>query len=263
MSNINKRATELLIENGVLVADTLRHLADNEIDSDYFAICHSNENGTEIECELAITDYARQAAGTVDELVKALEAKDAQITNLTAERDALREGEMGEAKHSNTRAAADIYFQLAEECEIPAGGSLVEHVSELRERAEAAEKRIAELERSETQLIDERDNAESALNDAYKAVMGQAPEWSNWFSFADAIDEIELACGLWRNQTEDVIQFRARIAELEEREVTLPPTFWYEHDDLSRDVPVMDARKVKKSIRDAGIRIAAAAGKGE
>ncbi|WP_435796718.1 ead/Ea22-like family protein, partial [Salmonella enterica] len=39
-------------------------------------------------------------------------------------------------------------------------------------------KRIAELERSETQLISERDDAESALNDAYKAVMGQAPEWS-------------------------------------------------------------------------------------
>lgn len=86
----------------------------------------------------------------------------------------------------------------------------------------AAEKRIAELERSETQLIDERDNAESALNDAYKAVMGQAPEWSNWFSFENAIDEIELVCELWRNQTDDVIQFRQRIAELEAREVTLP-----------------------------------------
>lgn len=81
MSNIDKRATELLIENGVLVADTLRHLADNEIDSDYFAICHSNENGTEIECELAITDYARQAAGTVDELVKALEAAEKRIAD--------------------------------------------------------------------------------------------------------------------------------------------------------------------------------------
>ncbi|EDR5597195.1 ead/Ea22-like family protein, partial [Salmonella enterica subsp. diarizonae] len=31
-------------------------------------------------------------------------------------------------------------------------------------------KRIAELERSETQLINERDSTESALNDAYKAV---------------------------------------------------------------------------------------------
>ena len=84
MSNIDKRATDLLIENGVLVADTLRHLADNEIDSDYFAICHSNENGTEIECELAITDYARQAAGTVDELVKALEAAEKRIAELEA-----------------------------------------------------------------------------------------------------------------------------------------------------------------------------------
>lgn len=75
--------------------------------------------------------------------------------------------------------------------------------------------RIAELERSETQLINERDCAESALNDAYKAVMGQAPEWSNWFSFENAIDEIELVCELWRNQTDDVIQFRQRIQELE------------------------------------------------
>lgn len=72
---------------------------------------------------------------TVLALLDELEAKDAQITNLTAERDALREGEMADGKHSNTRAAADIYFQLVEECEIPAGGSLVEYVSELRDRA--------------------------------------------------------------------------------------------------------------------------------
>ena len=70
-------------------------------------------------------------------LLDELEAKDAKIANLTAERDALREGEMGDAKHSNTRAAADIYFQLVEECEIPAGGSLVEYISDLRERAAA------------------------------------------------------------------------------------------------------------------------------
>lgn len=82
MTALNKQA--LLIENGQLVADTLRHLADNEIDSDYFAICHTNENGTEIECELAITDYARQAAGTVDELVTALDAAEKRIAELEA-----------------------------------------------------------------------------------------------------------------------------------------------------------------------------------
>ncbi|EDV4868513.1 ead/Ea22-like family protein [Salmonella enterica subsp. enterica] len=90
-----------------------------------------------------------------------------------------------------------------------------QHNAELTARIEPMDRRIAELELSETQLINERDNAESALNDAYKAVMGQAPEWSNWFSFENAIDEIELACELWRNQTDDVIQFRQRIAELE------------------------------------------------
>ncbi|EEA8457450.1 ead/Ea22-like family protein [Salmonella enterica] len=86
---------------------------------------------------------------TVGRLRIELEGKDSKIANLTAERDALREGEMGDARHSNTRAAADIYFQLVEECEIPAGGSLVEYVDDMREKLEAAEKRIAELEARE------------------------------------------------------------------------------------------------------------------
>lgn len=80
MTALNKQA--LLIENGQLVADTLRHLADNEIDSDYFAITSTNENGTEIDHELVITDYALQAAGTVDELVLALESAEKRIAEL-------------------------------------------------------------------------------------------------------------------------------------------------------------------------------------
>ncbi|MEC9990798.1 ead/Ea22-like family protein [Escherichia coli] len=75
---------KLLIENGRLVADTLRHLADNEIDSDYFAITSTNENGTEIDHEMAITDYALQASGTVDELVAALESAEKRIAELEA-----------------------------------------------------------------------------------------------------------------------------------------------------------------------------------
>lgn len=52
-------------------------------------------------------------------------------------------------------------------------------------------KRIAELERSETQLINERDAAESALADMYQAATGERPEWSNMFGFADAVDVVE------------------------------------------------------------------------
>lgn len=54
---------------------------------------------------------------------------------------------------------------------------------------------------------------------------------------------------------EAIDDMKQRIAELEAREVTLPPTFWYEHDDLSRDIPVLDKRLVKKAIRAAGIKV--------
>lgn len=60
----------------------------------------------------------------------------------------------------------------------------------LRAKLEAAEKRIAELERDETQLIEERDSAEKALADMYEAAMGERPEWSNLFGYAEAIDDV-------------------------------------------------------------------------
>lgn len=101
---------------------------------------------------MAGNEEAQAKCVQVGKLRVELEGKDSKIANLTAERDALREGEMGDARHSNTRAAADIYFQLVEECEIPAGGSLVEYVDDMREKLEAAEKRIAELEAREISL---------------------------------------------------------------------------------------------------------------
>ncbi|HAL9841639.1 TPA: ead/Ea22-like family protein [Escherichia coli] len=63
-------------------------------------------------------------------------------------------------------------------------------VLELLDELEAAKKRIAELEKSEEQLINERDHAESALADMYFAATGDRPEWSNWFGFSDAVDAV-------------------------------------------------------------------------
>ncbi|EHU7943967.1 ead/Ea22-like family protein [Escherichia coli] len=113
-----------------------------------------------------------EIALTVGKLRVELEGKDSKIANLTAERDALREGEMGDARRSNTRAAADIYFQLVEECEIPAGGSLVEYVDDMREKLEAAEKRIAELEAREI-LLPERSSMlhRTDFHEDYQTVM--------------------------------------------------------------------------------------------
>lgn len=63
--------------------------------------------------------------------------KDRRIEQLTAERDALREEGIG----TNTKAAADIYFQLVEELDVPPGGSLVQCIDNMRERLAALESR--------------------------------------------------------------------------------------------------------------------------
>ncbi len=76
MTDITELAqrNELLIANGQQTADLLRHLADNEIDSDYFAVVSECESyGKETDAELSITEFALRAAGYVDALVEALE----------------------------------------------------------------------------------------------------------------------------------------------------------------------------------------------
>ncbi|EMG1666008.1 ead/Ea22-like family protein [Salmonella enterica] len=65
-----------------------------------------------------------------------------------------------------------------------------EVVQALLDERESQNKRIAELEKSEEQLINERDHAESALDDMYFAATGNRPEWSNWFGFSDAVDTV-------------------------------------------------------------------------
>ncbi|WP_225903487.1 hypothetical protein [Enterobacter oligotrophicus] len=222
MENEKRQAlrTDLLIANALETAKQLRELQESPVAEAIFESIVENENGKEIQFERPISDLAFAATWQLERLVEAMESAEQQ-----------------------NAANFQIKARLCRES------------NSLHDRLREAEKRIAELERSETQLIDERDNAESALNDAYKAVMGQAPEWSNWFSFADAIDEIELACGLWRNQTEDVIQFRARIAELEARTLSQAATdvlaerrrqvtsegWTPEHDDQYDDGELIDA----------------------
>ncbi|HFE2975567.1 hypothetical protein PAI86_08685 [Klebsiella pneumoniae] len=110
---------ELLIANGQQTADLLRHLADNEIDSDYFAVVSECESyGKETDAELSITEFALRAAGYVDALVEALEK--AQATEA----------------HCN-RGWIEAHEQEA--------------------RAEAAEQRIAELESRTVKLPDDED----------------------------------------------------------------------------------------------------------
>lgn len=190
---INKQA--LLVSKAKASVFTMEYISQfeaSDIDSDDVDL-RFEVDGVETGTTVSIVDECGHAAQIITALLDELETKEEQRANWFQMAQKL--GEDLDAAEKRNAEQREYYEGVI------ADGS----------------KRIAELERSETQLISERDDAESALNDAYKAVMGQAPEWSNWFSFENAIDEIELACELWRNQTDDVIQFRQRIAELEEK----------------------------------------------
>lgn len=88
MTDITELAqrNELLIANGQQTADLLRHLADNEIDSDYFAVVSECESyGKETDAELSITEFALRAAGYVDALVEALETGNTENERMARE----------------------------------------------------------------------------------------------------------------------------------------------------------------------------------
>nr|WP_256814602.1 ead/Ea22-like family protein [Klebsiella pneumoniae] len=126
---------ELLIANGQQTADLLRHLADNEIDSDYFAVVSECESyGKETDAELSITEFALRAAGYVDALVEALEyykSREERVTSLVRD---------------NSKSWDELYRQVEAK-----GKRNVELVDEL----EKAQQRIAELESRTVKLSPE------------------------------------------------------------------------------------------------------------
>ncbi|ENF5984646.1 ead/Ea22-like family protein [Salmonella enterica subsp. enterica serovar Bredeney] len=177
-----------------------------------------------------------EIALTVGRLRVELEGKDSKIANLTAERDALREGEMGDARYSNTRAAADIYFQLVEECEIPAGGSLVEYVDDMRENLEAAEKRNAKLQ-SENAYIRNRFKELDLLIGKNILVMQAAI--IEWQSTGDAksglawIYNTLFGPGELPDESEKDAQayFNRKYAPIDEKLMELHKWFWEQSED--------------------------------
>ena len=76
--------------------------------------------------------------------------------------------------------------------------------------------RLAELDLSETQLIQERDEREEVINALCDAVLGaDRPEWSSAYSFEDAMEEVEVKTAVLDKEVSELYALRARVAELE------------------------------------------------
>ncbi|ENV4339071.1 ead/Ea22-like family protein [Salmonella enterica] len=149
------------------------------------------------------------------------------------------------------RARQVIYIAaeaLLDEVEAAARTAAVDHEAacSLVEENETLKRRIAEQREYYEGVIADGSKRIAELEKGHQEAAKQINSWrrlakQNIAERGKDISELKAA--------------RQRIAELEAREVTLPPTFWYEHDDLSRDVPVLDKRLVKKAIRVAGIKV--------
>ncbi|MHB3941407.1 ead/Ea22-like family protein [Klebsiella pneumoniae] len=142
MTDITELAqrNELLIANGQQTADLLRHLADNEIDSDYFAVVSECESyGKETDAELSITEFALRAAGYVDSLVEALEkaqcANAAQDDHINQQQDRIDQLEKG---HQEAAKQINSWRRMAKQ-------NIAEREKDIAE-LDAARQRIAELE---------------------------------------------------------------------------------------------------------------------
>lgn len=150
MTNITELAqrNELLIANGQQTADLLRHLADNEIDSDYFAVVSECESyGKETDAELSITEFALRAAGYVDALVEALEK--AQTINAAAEKLVRCKGRYH--SEQNYRALAALFGVKTPDLP-PLEHENVHYADAAEMEIAALRQRIAELEREQEHL---------------------------------------------------------------------------------------------------------------
>lgn len=105
---------------------------------------------------------------------------------------------------------------------------------------------LGELEAAEKRIEEEICRANREHHRGFMMACNHLKEHAN-VHYADAA-EMEIAA------------LRQRIAELEAREVKLPPTFWYEHDDLPREIPVLSRRLLLKALREAGVKFAAGIG---
>lgn len=132
---------ELLIANGQQTADLLRHLADNEIDSDYFAVVSECESyGKETDAELSITEFALRAAGYVDALVEAL-ASEKRICATWRKTAEANSEKLEKAQQQTTESENRVRKQNR-------------HICELFDDNTALRQRIAELESRAVKLID-------------------------------------------------------------------------------------------------------------
>ncbi|MCW9581065.1 hypothetical protein ORL26_16945 [Raoultella ornithinolytica] len=201
---------------------------------------------TKIKKQLKNFDTVVLKEGEALALVEALEkaqqhiARQEQIILNQDESLSIRRGEL-EARDKQVAKDVQIKARLCRES------------NSLHDRLREAENRIAELEKSELQLIDERDIAEDALGDMYQAATGERPEWSSTFGISDAVDAVEQRLGELESSTVTVKlpEVRITVAEALRRKLT------YRELDAYNAGALASVEKIQAGQTAAGIKVEA------
>ena len=126
--------------------------------------------------------------------------------------------------------------------------SLVKQLATVTNELEAANKFM-------TQLVDERDEAEGAIDQAYEIVTGKTPEWSNNFGFRDACHGIEAQLATM-TQERDRLQRDSEDLDATQKHVeTLLAELeavTKERDNLKEDVKVSELGPTKDLLGQIG-----------
>lgn len=184
MSNIDKQA--LLVSKAKASVFTVGYISQfeaSDIDSDDIDL-RFEVDGVETGTTVSIVDECGHAAQIITALLDELEhykSREERVTKLVMDNST-----SWDALYKKLEAAEKRIAELTDQ-----KATWVTWAENASGMVDMLRLRIAELERSETQLINERDSAESALADMYQAATGERPEWSNMFGFADAVDVVE------------------------------------------------------------------------
>ncbi|MCG5044303.1 ead/Ea22-like family protein [Enterobacteriaceae bacterium 155047] len=135
MSNIDKRALLDSAESTIGILENIAGFEPSDIDGDTVELRFETEDGFDTGCDVSIVDQCQKSADVIRVLLDELEAKDKQIVDLEA-----------------TEAHSNAGWKEAHEQEA---------------RAEAAEKRIAELEMFINQSCYVFDGRDVDISDAY------------------------------------------------------------------------------------------------
>ncbi|MCR2796161.1 ead/Ea22-like family protein [Enterobacter kobei] len=164
MSDIDKRALLESAESTINILENIAGFEPSDIDGDTVELRFETEDGFDTGCDVSIVDQCQKAADVVQALLDDLEAAEKRIAELK------RKEQHGDNQMTTFTKGELILIASTGIVRTDDASNLANYALALLDDLEAAEKRIAELERKE-----QHSERQSVID----ALAGSGEEWSD------------------------------------------------------------------------------------